>query len=70
MDAGCFGSSGYVRGVYLTLHCTRWGAARELVKKGGTVADLCVAGSWGTQQAMKKYLDLQQVESAVASRTL
>ena len=51
-----------------TLHSLRRGAAREMVRKGGTAADLCVAGSWGTEKALRRYLDIQEIESSVVKK--
>ena len=50
-----------------TLHCLRRGAARELVERGGTAADLCLAGSWGSNRAFARYLDLRALEGQAAS---
>ena len=50
-----------------TLHSLRRGAARELVAKGGSKADLCQAGSWTSQKSAKIYLDLVQLEADAAA---
>ena len=51
------------------LHSLMRGAARELVTKGGSKADLCLADSWSSDKAARLYLDLIDIDAQAAQES-
>ena len=50
------------------LHSLRRGAAREFAARGGSAAELCLAGSWSSAKAYQKYLSVQRLEMVAFQR--